>query len=144
MKPPPSTIKKPAFGLQPGGEDTSAQPKKLDKKRLRGKVALGPGFSALDWNRLANSGRNLRGTDEFPMRVTLDELQKHNTKKDAWSVFNGKVYNITPYLPFHPGGEAELMRVAGRDGTKLFMLTHSWVNMEYMMQECMVGVLVRG
>jgi cytochrome b involved in lipid metabolism len=35
-------------------------------------------------------------------------------------VFNGKVYNITPYLPFHPGGEDELMRVAGRDGTKLF------------------------
>lgn len=27
---------------------------------------------------------------------------------------------MTPYLPFHPGGEKELMRVAGRDGTKLF------------------------
>lgn len=30
------------------------------------------------------------------------------------------VYNITPYLPFHPGGEEDLMRVAGRDGTRLF------------------------
>ena len=47
-------------------------------------------------------------------------LKEHRTKDDAWSVFNGKVYNITPYLPFHPGGEKELMRVAGRDGTKLF------------------------
>ena len=47
-------------------------------------------------------------------------LKEHNKKDDAWSAFNGKVYNITAYLPFHPGGEKELMRVAGRDGTKLF------------------------
>lgn len=41
-------------------------------------------------------------------------------RDDAWSSFNGKVYNLTAYLPYHPGGEKELMRVAGRDGTKLF------------------------
>ena len=54
------------------------------------------------------------------MRVTPSELREHRTREDAWSVFSGKVYNITPFLPFHPGGEKELMRVAGRDGTKLF------------------------
>jgi cytochrome b involved in lipid metabolism len=47
-------------------------------------------------------------------------LRSHNRPDDAWSVFGGKVYNITPYLPFHPGGKKELMRVAGRDGSKLF------------------------
>lgn len=47
-------------------------------------------------------------------------LKEHNTRADAWTAINGKVYNITPYLPFHPGGEKELMRVAGRDGSKLF------------------------
>jgi len=78
------------------------------------------------------------------LRITMEELKKHNTPQDAWSVFNGRVYNITPYLPFHPGGEKELMRAAGRDGTKLFMLTHSWVNLEFMLQECCVGMLVRG
>jgi hypothetical protein len=54
------------------------------------------------------------------MRITPSILKQHNKRDDAWSAFNGKVYNITPYLPFHPGGEKELMRVAGRDGTKLF------------------------
>ncbi len=54
------------------------------------------------------------------MKVTPSELKKHNTREDAWSAFYGKVYNITPYLPFHPGGEDELMRCAGRDGTRLF------------------------
>ena len=47
-------------------------------------------------------------------------LKAHNKKDDAWTAIYGKVYNMTAYLPFHPGGEKELMRVAGRDGTKLF------------------------
>lgn len=47
-------------------------------------------------------------------------LKKHRTREDAWSAFNGKAYNITHYLSYHPGGEKELMRVAGRDGSKLF------------------------
>lgn len=50
----------------------------------------------------------------------------HNKRDDAWAAFSGKVYNITPYLAFHPGGEKELMRVAGRDGTKLFGMWHSY------------------
>ena len=54
------------------------------------------------------------------MRIPPSVLKQHNKKDDAWSAFYGKVYNITSYIPFHPGGEKELMRVAGRDGTKLF------------------------
>lgn len=54
------------------------------------------------------------------MRIPPSELREHRMKEDAWAAFSGKVYNITPFLPFHPGGEKELMRVAGRDGTKLF------------------------
>lgn len=62
--------------------------------------------------------------------------------KDAWSAYQGKVYNISPYLPYHPGGEGELRRAAGKDGTKLFMEVHPWVNWENMLGECMVGILV--
>lgn len=47
-------------------------------------------------------------------------LKLHNKLEDAWTAINGKVYNVTPYLEYHPGGVKELMRVAGRDGTKLF------------------------
>ena len=36
------------------------------------------------------------------------------------SVFAGKVYNMTPYMKFHPGGVDELMRGAGKDCTILF------------------------
>lgn len=32
----------------------------------------------------------------------------------------GMVYNVTPYMDYHPGGEEELMKAAGIDGTDLF------------------------
>jgi cytochrome b involved in lipid metabolism len=32
----------------------------------------------------------------------------------------GRVYNVTHYMDFHPGGDAELMRGIGQDGTNLF------------------------
>jgi cytochrome-b5 reductase len=37
------------------------------------------------------------------------------------------VYNITPYLDFHPGGVDEIMKGAGIDATKLFQEIHAWV-----------------
>jgi cytochrome b involved in lipid metabolism len=55
------------------------------------------------------------------------------------------VYNIGPYLPFHPGGEGELLRCAGRSGReveKMFMEVHPWVNWEGMLGACLVGMLV--
>lgn len=54
----------------------------------------------------------------------------------------GKVYNITPYLPFHPGGKGELLRGAGKDSEKLFKEIHPWVNWDGMLGECLVGILV--
>ncbi|KAL1413077.1 hypothetical protein Q8F55_000826 [Vanrija albida] len=145
---PHSTTTRPDFGIKAGGGldvGGALKPPPPKKVKGRGKVALAPGHSALDWARLQRSGADLRGIEGTGyLRVTMEELKKHKSRDDAWSAFNGRVYNITPYLNFHPGGVDELMRVAGRDGTKLFMLTHSWVNMEHLMAECMIGMLVRG
>ncbi|KAF9108634.1 hypothetical protein BGX29_009289 [Mortierella sp. GBA35] len=111
------------------------------KSKRRIKFALAPGHSPLDWARLTTSGKDLRGVDSFG-RYTLADVKEHNRYDDAWTVLNGKVYNMTAYLPFHPGGEKEIMRCAGRDGTRLFNLTHKWVNYEFMLKECQVGFLV--
>ncbi|KAF5372757.1 hypothetical protein D9615_010109 [Tricholomella constricta] len=119
--------------------ETTARPVKPSKKR--DKVALAPGHSPLDWANLKTSGTDLRGVDTL-MRIPPSVLKKHNKRDDAWSAFYGKVYNITPYMNFHPGGERELMRVAGRDGTKLFASTHAWVNADFMLDACLVGFLV--
>ena len=52
------------------------------------KVALDPGHSALDWARLTGSGRNLRGTEVFPLRVTLKELKKVSLLGEACRVMS--------------------------------------------------------
>lgn len=113
--------------------------------KVRRKEALKPGHSALDWARASREGgEDFRAGFEFPnQRITLSEVAEHKRKNDAWSVFHGKVYNITPYLDYHPGGVSQLMKCAGKDGTELFMKTHGWVNAELMMESCMIGFLVR-
>ena len=59
-------------------------------------------------------------------------------------MWQGKVYNLTPYLKFHPGGVDQLMRGAGKekDGERLFNEVHPWVSWENMLGECLVGILV--
>lgn len=121
-------------GLTPNGM--------VSTPNLRGKVLLSPGHSPMDWAALTRKG-NLSGVSTF-QRVTPNMLKSMTGRKGkpAWSSWQGKVYNITPYLPFHPGGEPEIMKAAGRDGTKLFMDVHPWVNWENMLGSCLVGVMV--
>ncbi|XP_076057085.1 cytochrome b5 reductase 4 isoform X2 [Oratosquilla oratoria] len=108
----------------------------------RNKTALKPGRGLMDWVRLGHSGADLTGIGGRLLEVTLTDLAKHNTRKDAWIALKGKVYNVTPYMEFHPGGEDELMRGAGADATDLFNEVHKWVNFESMLQKCLVGRLV--
>ncbi|XP_068188492.1 cytochrome b5 reductase 4 [Antennarius striatus] len=105
----------------------------------RKKVALKPGHSLMDWIRFSKSGRDLTGLRGRLIEVTQEELQKHNTREDCWTSIRGMVYNLSPYMDYHPGGEEELMKAAGIDGTELFDQVHRWVNYESMLKECLVG-----
>ncbi|KAG6120295.1 hypothetical protein E4U14_003780 [Claviceps sp. LM454 group G7] len=111
------------------------------------KITLEPGHSPLDWARISGPNADLRGIQPPPpslLRVTPSMLKNQTGRrgKDAWMALNGRVYNVTPYAAFHPGGIPELMRGAARDGTKLFGEVHPWVNYETMLAACLVGVLV--
>ncbi|NXM06051.1 NB5R4 reductase, partial [Tyrannus savana] len=102
-------------------------------------VPLKPGRSLMDWIRLTKSGKDLTGLKGRLIEVSEDELAKHNKKEDCWICIRGFVYNVTPYMEYHPGGEDELMKAAGTDGTDLFDQVHRWVNYESMLKECLVG-----
>ncbi|KAM5355230.1 hypothetical protein ACJ41O_001876 [Fusarium nematophilum] len=130
----------PGSGLAPPPTHSS-KPSKPSRK-----VLLTPGHSPLDWARISGPNADLRGLDpQTPyLRVTPSMLKRQTGRKgkDAWMALNGKVYNVTPYANFHPGGVPELMRGAGREATKLFGEIHPWVNYETMLSACLVGLLV--
>lgn len=108
----------------------------------REKIALAPGHSLMDWIRLSKSGKDLCGTGPRLLQVTTEELAKHCTKQDAWMAIRGKVYNVTSYMSFHPGGVDQLMQGVGKDATQLFDSVHRWVNVDNMLQACLVGKLI--
>eukprot|EP00288_Rhodomonas_lens_P003264 CAMPEP_0177719892 /NCGR_PEP_ID=MMETSP0484_2-20121128/16346_1 /TAXON_ID=354590 /ORGANISM="Rhodomonas lens, Strain RHODO" /LENGTH=135 /DNA_ID=CAMNT_0019232141 /DNA_START=310 /DNA_END=717 /DNA_ORIENTATION=- len=72
----------------------------------------------------------------------MAEVKQHKTKDDCWSVFRGRVYDTTKFFEYHPGGAKYMMMAAGRDGTALFDKYHKWVNIEFIMDKCLVGHLV--
>ncbi|ATZ50629.1 Bcirc21 [Botrytis cinerea B05.10] len=135
----PSSLAAPSLAPPPTHKSIPSKPRK--------KVLLTPNHSPLDWARLTSSPtanlRNLPPSTPL-LRVPPSLLKQFTGRKgkDAWTVLGGKVYNITPYLPYHPGGEPELLKCAGRDGTRLFGEVHPWVNWEGMLEACLVGISV--
>jgi monoamine oxidase len=56
------------------------------------------------------------------IKYKMNDIKKHNTiEKGIWTTINNKVYDITKWVPQHPGGIAKIMQIAGKDGTDLFM-----------------------
>jgi len=56
--------------------------------------------------------------------ISYEELSKHNTINDCWIAVREKVYNVTSWIPDHPGGSDFIVFNGGRDATQLFEAYH--------------------
>jgi cytochrome b involved in lipid metabolism len=75
------------------------------------------------------------------VKISQSELAQHNTKYDCWVAYKGKVYNVTQYLAYHPGGEEIILECGGKDCTEQYDEHHRWVNIKATIGKCQVGVL---
>ncbi|KAM7219377.1 L-lactate ferricytochrome c oxidoreductase [Rhypophila decipiens] len=55
---------------------------------------------------------------------TAEEVAKHRTPESCWVVLYGNVYDVTEFLPSHPGGSKIILQLAGRDATEEYDPVH--------------------
>lgn len=74
--------------------------------------------------------------------VDFQEVQKHNQKNDCWVIIHNRVYDVTDFLPEHPGGPDIILKYAGKDATKAFDPIHppdtleKYLDKKYHLGEC--------
>ena len=55
---------------------------------------------------------------------SLDDVKKRNTSTECWTVIDGKIYDLTKWIPAHRGGAQAIMFLCGKDGTSAFKAQH--------------------
>lgn len=109
------------------------------------KAAVNPRhrFGLHDWKKLLAASTDLAQRKGQPIRrdMTLEEVRLHNKNHDGWIVLRGRVYNIGPYLPYHPGGVSIFKNLLGKDATTMFDKYHRWVNIDGLIGPLLLGFL---
>ncbi|KAL6981180.1 cytochrome-b5 reductase, partial [Sarracenia purpurea var. burkii] len=122
---------------------SSQQKDPARKPAPRAKVPFEKGYSQMDWLKLTRTHPDLAELKGQSNRrlISLNEVKQNQTGGAMWTVLKGRVYNIAPYMKFHPGGVDMLMKAVGKDCTSLFNKYHAWVNAEVLLEKCLVGTL---
>jgi cytochrome b involved in lipid metabolism len=67
-----------------------------------------------------DSRETIRQEQAAPTTVyTVKDLAAHATEQDCWIAISGTVYDVTAFIPSHPGGKA-IVQGCGTDATALF------------------------
>ncbi|GFQ00377.1 cytochrome b5 [Phtheirospermum japonicum] len=69
----------------------------------------------------------------------FDNVANHNKKDDCWLIISGKVYDVTPFLEEHPGGDEVLVMSTGKDATTNFEDVGHSDDAQEKMKEFLVG-----
>lgn len=57
-----------------------------------------------------SDGQNLNSESSF---ITVEILGEHNSAEDCWVAYDGKVYDVTSFLPRHPGSAGAIIPHCG-------------------------------
>ncbi|CAL6047117.1 Cytochrome_B5 [Hexamita inflata] len=71
--------------------------------------------------------------------ISLAQILEHNTPTDGWIIYRNYVYDVTPYLMYHPGGTDCFIPLLGTDITETCQKIHNWVNIEFSIKKLVIG-----
>ncbi|KAI9299238.1 delta5 fatty acid desaturase [Neoconidiobolus thromboides FSU 785] len=76
------------------------------------------------------------------LEFSWEELAKHNTQESLYIAVRGKVYDVTKFIKYHPGGYETLLVGGGRDCTIVFETYHQYEQLVKVLQKYEIGTLV--
>ncbi|KAI9683878.1 MAG: hypothetical protein M1829_004212 [Trizodia sp. TS-e1964] len=57
-------------------------------------------------------------------KLTGTEISNHSSSESCWVIVHGKAFDVTEFLPEHPGGSNIILKYAGKDATEAFEPIH--------------------
>jgi cytochrome b involved in lipid metabolism len=73
---------------------------------------------------------------------TLEDIAMHNGEESCWTAVSGNVYDVTTWIPQHPGGPQRILAMCGKDATAAFEGQHGGMpRPEEMLASFKIGVL---
>lgn len=85
-------------------------------------VALGGGYYWYQGNRTTADGMPAASDGAT---YTLGQVAAHDTADDCWATIDGGVYDLSAWISEHPGGQAAILELCGKDGTEAFKEEHA-------------------
>ena len=62
--------------------------------------------------------------------ITAAAIAMHADGASCWSSINGNVYDLTSWIPQHPGGEEAILSICGIDGSAKFNRQHGGASLQ--------------
>jgi cytochrome b involved in lipid metabolism len=76
-------------------------------------------------------------------QYTLKEVATHCHINSCWMVIMDKVYDLTDFNEFHPGGFEIMLEYAGADATNAFNEKPHTIEAVVMLEKYLIGELVK-
>jgi len=90
-----------------------------------GIVIIGTSGGLAYWQQLGAVSMPVSAMQEAGTQTySASDVVTHNTAADCWAIINGGVYDLTTWIPRHPGGERAIEGLCGKDGSAAFNEQH--------------------
>lgn len=85
---------------------------------------------------------NIPETPQTPT-FSLADVAQHDIESDCYTTINGIVYDLTAWVHKHPGGDRNILRICGIDGTSAYNRQHgNNTQAKNILAEFEIGILV--